>query len=158
MKAKAKKTPATTKPFLIQPLHLCMKLKIRLIPSWSQLSEPLHICQSRLCKLWSAGWREKFYTLNSISLKSIIDLSDASIRFCPTKFEKSGEQLQRGKRGCGCAGFSFSYCSEGEKAKGVIQEDTSCVFLLMRPGALHWPKDCFSNVLTLYMNRNVLLL
>lgn len=90
---------------LIQPLHLCMKLKIRLIPSWSQLTEPLHICQSRLCKLRSAGWREEFYTLDSISLKSIIDLGDASITLCPTNFEKSSKEREGRKRGYGCAGL-----------------------------------------------------
>lgn len=98
---------------LVQPLHLCMKFKIRLIPSWSQLTEPLHICQSRLCKLWSAGWWEEFYMLNSLSLKSIIDLATTSL----TKSEKSNKKRKGGKRGHGHAGFSFTYCEEVQLAK-----------------------------------------
>lgn len=102
---------------LIQPLHLCMKHKIRLIPSWSQLTEPLHICQSRLCTLQSAGWREEFYTLNSMHLKSIIDLGDASISLCPTKFEKCRKKKEGGKRGHDRADFSFCYRNEAKEAK-----------------------------------------
>lgn len=106
-----KKTRITS---LIQPLHLCVKFKIRLIPSWSQLTKPLHICQSRLCKLWSAGWRHEFYTLDSIFLKGIIDLGDASISLCPTELEKNSKKSEGGKRGHGCA--SFSYCNEAKEA------------------------------------------
>lgn len=55
--------------------------------------------------------------LDSISLKSIIDLGDSSISLCPTKFEKSSKKREGGKRGHGCAGFSFSYCNEARGAK-----------------------------------------
>lgn len=53
----------------------------------------------------------------SISLKSVIDLGNSSTSLYSTRFGKSGKKRGGGKRGCGCAGSSFSHFDEGKEAK-----------------------------------------
>lgn len=64
--------------------------------------------------------------LDSISLKSVIDLADSSTSLCYTEFGKNSKKRGGGKRVCGCASSSLSHFHEGKEAKERQGKKTLC--------------------------------